>query len=324
MLQNNFNSKLFLESDKDCNFWLESSPVCTKVVDLDFNLIYMSSAGITALGIKDIKPFYSKPYPVEIYPQPYRDEWQACFKQVKEGGKTQKHDVVAVSTTGKKIWYDTTFLPLYNAEGKMTSIMVISVDITDRKLIEEKAKQLNAKLEEANNQLKINNNTDFLTKVPNRSFYERRFSENISLAKRDGGYLAHLMIDIDNFKEYNDTYGHKAGDDALKKVAQAIAHALQRETDLVSRLGGEEFAVLLPNTNMEGAIEIAEKIRHQVVDLAIEHNRSKWKIMSVSIGVESLKGDELNRDDLYKHSDIALYMAKQSGKNRTLKFTGKV
>lgn len=310
-----------IEKEHESLDWLESSPVCTKIVDLDFNLLYMSSAGVNALKIKDISPYYCKRYPLEIYPQPYRDEWQACFDHVKKTGETVKHDVIAVSTTGSKLWFDTTFIPLFESEKQMTFIMVISVDITERKEAEAKIHKLNAELEEANKQLKINSERDFLTKVSNRSFYERRFSENIASAKREESYLAHLMIDIDNFKEYNDTYGHGSGDEALYKIAQAISGALQRETDMVSRIGGEEFTVLLPKTDIENAYIVAEKIRDSVNDLGLEHIHSVSGKMSVSIGVESLKGNDLNRDDLFKHSDMALYLAKQCGKNCTRKYT---
>ena len=312
-----FKSKIQLlsETERKSLAWLEHSPVCTKIVDLDFNLLYMSSAGIKALCIDDITPYYCKSYPLEIYLQPFRDQWQSCFNKVKETGVTTKQDVIALSTEGKELWFDTTFLPVHNDDEQVISIMVISVDITDRKKNEAEISKLNSQLEEANKQLKIKSETDSLTEVPNRRFYERRLSENIAMAKRNETYLSYLMIDIDDFKRYNDAYGHDAGDTALCNIAQSIENSLQRETDLVARFGGEEFVVLLPETDAESALAIAEKIQADIKALGLEYNHSDTDTVSVSIGIEVLKGNKLNKNDLFKHSDIALYAAKDRGKN---------
>ncbi len=199
-------------------------------------------------------------------------------------------------------------------------------DITDHKIIEMKLNQMNIDLEqlvanrtkaleEANKQLKVRSDTDYLTKLSNRSFYERRLEENIASAKRNDSYLSLLMIDIDNFKAYNDHYGHDNGDPALLHVAESMNNSLSRETDLVSRFGGEEFVVLLPATDSEGALAIAEKIRKNIEALAIKHTKSEAGVVTVSIGIEALKADKLNKRDLFKHADTALYLAKENGKN---------
>ena len=178
-----------------------------------------------------------------------------------------------------------------------------------------KIEKSNKALDEANKQLKISSNTDFLTKLSNRSFYERRLNENISTAKLNGTYLSLLMIDIDNFKAYNDNYGHDNGDITLRSVAESINSSLQRVTDLASRFGGEEFVVLLPSTDAINAISIAEIIRQNIEKLAIKHAYTNAGIVTVSIGIEVMKAGELNKIDLFKHSDIALYLAKDKGKN---------
>ena len=123
------------------------------------------------------------------------------------------------------------------------------------------------------------------------------------------------MIDIDNFKTYNDYYGHDCGDIALCKVAKSIEKSLQRETDLVSRFGGEEFVVLLPSTDAENAFTIAETIRVNIQALDIKQTKSNIGVVTVSIGIEVMAADKLNRKDLFKHSDIALYLAKKNGRN---------
>jgi diguanylate cyclase (GGDEF)-like protein/PAS domain S-box-containing protein len=211
-------------------------------------------------------------------------------------------------------------------DGSIDHFVAFVQDITDRKSAELKLHQLNTELEslvikrtkeleELNKQLRISCDTDFLTKLSNRCFYERRLGENISTAKRNNTSLSLLMIDIDNFKTYNDYYGHDCGDIALCKVAKSIEKSLQRETDLVSRFGGEEFVVLLPSTDAENAFTIAETIRVNIQALDIKHAKSNIGVVTVSIGIEVMAADKLNRKDLFKHSDIALYLAKKNGRN---------
>ena len=211
-------------------------------------------------------------------------------------------------------------------DGSIDHFVAFVQDITDRKSAEIKLHQLNAELEslvinrtkeleEANKQLRISCDTDFLTTLSNRNFYERRLGENISTAKRNNTCLSLLMIDIDNFKTYNDNYGHDCGDTTLRRVANSIKKSLQRDTDLVSRFGGEEFVVLLPSTDAENALTIAERIRMNIQALGIEHTKSDVGVVTVSIGIGVMEADKLNRVDLFKHSDIALYSAKDKGRN---------
>ncbi|MDF1584638.1 MAG: diguanylate cyclase [Methyloprofundus sp.] len=174
-----------------------------------------------------------------------------------------------------------------------------------------------AKLKKENNHLRRLSEIDSLTKIANRRVYENRLLQEITSAKRTAQPLALLMIDIDNFKEYNDIYGHAAGDFALKWVAETVAKVLPRQTDLVARYGGEEFVVLLPATNNQGAFLVAENIRKTIQALKIKHEYSTAaNVLTVSIGVSSLQGNDLNEVDLFKQADIALYSAKNKGRNQ--------
>lgn len=219
-------------------------------------------------------------------------------------------------------------------DGVIDHFVAFVQDITDRKNAEIKLQELNNKLEllvaartkeleEANRQLEIKSDTDCLTQLSNRRFYERRLDENISSAKLNQTYLALLMIDIDHFKAFNDNYGHDLGDQVLQEVSESIKHSLQRDTDLVARFGGEEFVVLLPLTDGQGALAIAERIRSDIEALGIPHRLSDKGVVTVSIGVEAMEADKLNKIDLFKHSDIALYVAKTNGKNCTSLYFGK-
>jgi diguanylate cyclase (GGDEF)-like protein len=257
------------------------------------------------------------------------------IKNITHAKKTRKpttQEAAVVDVNGAEVWFHSTIVPVYDEGNKLEYFMIVSIDITDRKFAEMKLHKMNEELEtlvknrtkeleDANKQLKINSETDFLTKISNRSFYERRLSENISTAIRNDTSLALLMIDIDNFKTYNDQYGHDNGDIALLNIAQCIKGSLPRATDLVSRFGGEEFVVLLPETDACSASSVAERIRMDIEALNIEHSQSHTGIVTVSIGIEALNADNLNRIDLFKHSDIALYAAKSNGKNCSRVYT---
>lgn len=158
---------------------------------------------------------------------------------------------------------------------------------------------------------------DGLTEVPNRRAYNERVEMEFNRSKRNGKEVSILMIDIDYFKLYNDTYGHGLGDKCLKKVATTINSIPKRNTDLFARYGGEEFILLLPDTNTHTALEFAQKIKEAVANLKIEHKASKVSdIITLSIGVGSMVPQTNNTyQELEIIADKALYQAKESGRN---------
>ncbi len=127
------------------------------------------------------------------------------------------------------------------------------------------------------------------------------------------------MCDVDNFKAYNDTYGHGSGDQCLKKVAQMIKSSLERPGDFCARYGGEEFVVLLPNTALDGAMHIAEIVRSNIEEMGLLHEKSLPKqVVTLSLGVATSEGITfVTHEDLIKHADMALYKAKELGRNQT-------
>jgi len=320
------NIELLQSAERRSHRWLEHSPVCTKIVDLDFNLQYMSESGIKGLSIPDISTYYGRPYPFEFYPELFRSHMIKTMKSARDTGKFVTQEDSVVNIYKEVLWFHSTIVPMFDKNNELEYYMIISIDTTERKSAEMELYEMNIKLESlvssrtkelevANEQLKINSETDFLTKLSNRRFYERRLLENIATARRNNTYLSLLIIDIDNFKAYNDTYGHDFGDIILCEISESIAGSLHRSTDLVSRFGGEEFTVLLPETNARNAFGIAEKIRKNIFQLDLNHGKSKTGIVTVSIGIAALKGNELNKVDLFKNTDTALYLAKDAGKN---------
>jgi diguanylate cyclase (GGDEF)-like protein len=160
---------------------------------------------------------------------------------------------------------------------------------------------------------------DSLTEIPNRRSFSETIVKEFKRSQRDVKPLAIIMCDIDNFKAYNDTYGHSHGDLCLKKVAHAIKYALKRPGDFCARYGGEEFIVILPNTGSDAAMHIAERIRINVEELGIEHNKSlPTRTVTVSLGVAT-SGDATTLatyEELIKYADTALYRAKDLGRNQ--------
>ena len=160
---------------------------------------------------------------------------------------------------------------------------------------------------------------DGLTGVANRRYFDRIILQEWSRAVREKTPLSVIMIDIDYFKTYNDTYGHPQGDGCLCRVAAALSAGLKRASDFIARYGGEEFVAVLPDTGLEGARMLAEGMRDNVLKLALEHRGSAvCPQVTISLGVASaILGRESNHAELIKHADEALYAAKQGGRNRT-------
>ena len=187
--------------------------------------------------------------------------------------------------------------------------------------------QRTAELQELTQQFHIANDllaelatVDALTDVANRRRLDQYLAQEWQRAIRGRTPLSLLLLDVDEFKRYNDTYGHQAGDRCLQAVAGALRAIVHRAGDLPARFGGEEFAVVLPETPAEGARAVAESIRGAIADLAMPHAASTIAgHVTVSIGVATLlPTPEATPADLLASCDRALYRAKQAGRNRSV------
>ena len=119
-------------SEKKMRAWLENSPVCTKIVDLDFNLQYMSSAGIKSLHINDITPFYGKPYPFDFYPESFRDVMSENMEKAAKTGEVSTQEASVINIDGNVLWFHSTIVPVNNEEGHLDHLLIVSADITSR------------------------------------------------------------------------------------------------------------------------------------------------------------------------------------------------
>lgn len=176
------------------------------------------------------------------------------------------------------------------------------------------------KLETTNQILSRLSSLDGLSGIANRRYFDEHLSREWSRAARNNTPLSLIMCDIDYFKVYNDTYGHQAGDECLKKVAQALTDTITRPGDLVARYGGEEFAVILPDTDIVGVASISEALRSNVAKLRIDHTNSKIeKHVTISLGASSAAPNPGSAPEvLISQADKALYQAKQEGRNRVI------
>jgi len=194
------------------------------------------------------------------------------------------------------------------------SLYVFSSIQKDHTKLEEATK----KLRRANKKLENVSYTDSLTGLHNRRYFNMIYDRELKRAKRNNSYITFMMLDIDFFKQYNDTYGHIEGDAALKSVAKVLKDTLRRPADFVFRLGGEEFGVLLIQTDESNSAKLAREICDEIRGREIKHENSKVnQYLTMSIGVVCCIADEaLNEDILISRADEMLYEAKETGRDR--------
>lgn len=192
-----------------------------------------------------------------------------------------------------------------------------AVDINELK---EREAALNAQIEKSRtleNQLRELANTDSLTGLPNRRAFLERLETEFTRVGRYGEPLSVIMMDIDNFKLINDVHGHSFGDDVIAGIAATAASTLRTPVDLIGRLGGEEFAVLLPATGADGAAECAERMRIAVADIPFEAGGESVRV-TASFGIAAVAADDQQGSDVVSRADSALYRAKTGGRNRAM------
>jgi diguanylate cyclase (GGDEF)-like protein len=205
---------------------------------------------------------------------------------------------------------------------KPISEMVLKAKINAmRRLVEMQRSlvEVTQELNKANKELQRLSTTDGLTGIANRRFFDQLSAREWRRCERLQQHMALVMVDVDLFKKYNDTYGHQQGDECLKLVAAQVARAAPRASDLAARYGGEEFVLVLGETTVDGAKWVANNIRQRVADLMLAHSASEIGHVSVSCGVASmLPAEGLSFDILLKMADEALYKAKEQGRNRVV------
>jgi diguanylate cyclase (GGDEF)-like protein len=280
-----------------------------------WNLACERLTGIPAsevLGTSDQwKAFYDQPRPClsDLLVQGRASEVDHLYVQHKDiAGTTNSlyaENWCVMPRVGTRLYLAADASPIYDNAGNLVAVVETTRDMTLQK--------------EAQHALELLATQDGLTGISNR----RRFDELLSLewarAMRDAKVLTLLMVDVDHFKDYNDTCGHQAGDACLKAIAATMSDCIQRTVDVVARYGGEEFAVILPNASLNGATVVAERIRSAIERLDLPGSGRLGKKVTVSIGVAAITPAQAGGYPiLVSAADAALYQAKHDGRNRVV------
>ena len=206
--------------------------------------------------------------------------------------------------------FDGSWLHIKTRPTSDGSSLVVVSDITS-------VKQAEMALRSMTERLKLLATTDGLTGLVNRRAFDEALETETSRSTRSGAPLSLLMIDVDRFKSYNDLYGHQAGDEVLKAVAQSLKMTLKRPADLAARYGGEEFVAILPDTDEDGAFFIADAFRESLKARAIPHQGGDKKVVTASVGIAvTSREDPIAPAELLHRADEALYTAKHAGRDR--------
>jgi diguanylate cyclase (GGDEF)-like protein/PAS domain S-box-containing protein len=233
-----------------------------------------------------------------------------CVSQ-SQAGTDHEADYRAMTSDGDYVWIRDVVHVVRGEDGQVRSLVGFMFDIRDRKRSEEQLAQLQARLEEMSYQ-------DGLTGVANRRMFDSVLEREWNEARRSGQPLSLVMLDIDYFKQYNDHYGHLQGDECLRQVARALLSASTRTRDFLGRFGGEEFVMILPDTDASSAMCVAERCRSLILDQGIAHAGSGvGSTLTISLGVATQVPHEGgSARELIERVDRRLYEAKQQGRNR--------
>ncbi|PKM30837.1 MAG: diguanylate cyclase [Gammaproteobacteria bacterium HGW-Gammaproteobacteria-11] len=207
-----------------------------------------------------------------------------------------------------EMYQNVTILPLRSATGKTDHVCLIIYDVTGVAINKRQ-------LEAANQQLQELALRDGLTGLLNRRYWEQCLEREFARHMRYESPASLVIFDIDHFKRFNDTYGHQLGDEVIREVSR-LTKLFARETDFAGRYGGEEFVVLLPDTELNGAAQFAERLRSAIERLQIEHGDELLKV-TISLGVAEIRDSMINHTVLIEEADKALYQSKEGGRNRT-------
>jgi len=266
--------------------------------DLDGIITYASEAFCDISGYSKDK-LLGQSYAMVRHPDMPSSTYKELWGKI-QNGKTWRGELKNRNKEGNSYWLDAYISPIIDAQNHTIGYRSIKQDITDRKAVEA---------------LSIR---DGLTNIYNRRHFNTILPQMINSSKRRNDLVCFAILDIDYFKQYNDIYGHQAGDNALIKVAESIDNSIHRSDDYCFRLGGEEFGVLFKLENIENAKLLAESIRKKIEDLHIQHSGSSASpYLTLSVGLISLYANNIKDDkEFYKQADNLLYEAKKSGRNR--------
>ncbi|MCX7192256.1 MAG: EAL domain-containing protein [Proteobacteria bacterium] len=281
---------------------VEQSPNTIVITDLEANIEYANTAFVTATGYSLAEAMGKNPRILHSGKTPkatYDEMWAQLT-----AGEIWRGELINRRKDGTEYIESARISPLRQADGRVTNYLAIKEDITEQKQAEAHIKQLA--------------HFDFLTGLPNQTLLKDRVAQVMQMAQRSSTQLAVLFLDLDHFKNINDTLGHRIGDELLIQLAERLK-SLVREEDTLSRLGGDEFILVLPGTSSVGAAHVAEKLLATVA--RSYHIEQHELVVTPSIGIAMYPDDGTDFDKLYQCADVAMYRAKKDGRNNFRFFT---
>ena len=300
--------------------------VYREIIDDQPRITYANPSLVSMLGCDSAEELLSAPLATHFWSP---EEFDAIHAAVEQVHMVKNREIRLRRRDGALLWCSIMVVKHFDSERGVFCIDGAVRDITEQKQAKEKLHQAYAELEQKvsertqeltllNERLNLISLQDGLTNIANRRYFNGFLERELQRAKREQKSIAFILLDVDYFKLYNDTYGHLAGDECLKKIAGALQGSVKRATDLVSRYGGEEFAVILPDTDRIGAVLVGNRILARIREMDIQTEASPVKkFVTVSLGIVAIVPDmDLTPDMMIIAADRALYLAKQSGRNQ--------
>lgn len=306
-LSHEFNSLIkSLDSSEKLNQKLtqavEQSPNTIVITNLEGNIEYVNKAFVTITGYEKEDALGKNPRLLQSGKTP-RDRYDYMWAELTQG-KNWQGEFINMRKDGTEYIEAVKASPIFHPDGTISHYMAIKEDITEHRYAEERIDYL------------INN--DVLTGLPNRNTLKERISYAINLAHRQNNTLAVLFLNLDRFKDINDTLGHSVGDIVLMELSKQFSSVL-REGDIVSRIGGDEFVIVLPNINAQSVAHVAQKLLDVTAQSLIIGKNEITETVSIGIALYPIDGTD--EETLFKNADTAMYRAKQNGRNQYCFFT---
>lgn len=308
------------QAERSLRLILEALPIGVWLTDNDGNIVQSNAAGQRIWSGADGTPWPRRGRRL-VDDLPFGTADWAAASSLRSGEPCAEEALLIEGPDGQRKVLLHATVPLKDAAGVVTGAVIIDHDISGRHAADEQLRLAKLAADQANRALaaalvreQSAARSDELTGLANRRHLFEFGSQLFELAQQQGKPLSLVMFDLDHFKGINDRHGHQGGDLTLQHVAR-MAETQLRSTDLLARYGGEEFAILLPDTTLDGALQVAERVRAVIADQALQLGETPLQV-TVSVGIAGMSGRDDRLDRLIGRADAALYEAKNSGRNR--------
>ncbi len=278
------------------------------IFDADYRIVFANKQMASVLGYT-LDELVGRPYS-SFFPQ-NQLEIRKYQEYLRKCGKDAVYECCLLGKSGEERWFKVSAKAIMDEAGRFDGAFAMLTDITDRKVME-------LALADSNRRLTELSNTDSLTGIANRRCFDAALAREYARLSRTKSKLSIILIDVDDFKAYNDRYGHVMGDECLRQIGRVLTACIRESVDLAARYGGEEFACILPDTDLQMAVQVGERIQQRIRDLKIEHENSPVsEFITASFGVTTVQySPERSLEEIIDIADKLLYQAKASGRNR--------